>query len=83
MKDNEKNNTLSPEQQRFEAKLALYRGLSTMLKEKRDGWWRAFPEMQIIDLRDHAWLELVDLMPFDAVLDIEDLLADLNITVQP
>jgi len=82
MNDNEKNNTLSPKQ-KFEAKLALYRGLSMMLKEKRQGWWRAFPEMQIIDLRDHAWLELVDLMPFDAVLDIEDLLADLNLTVQP
>lgn len=85
MNDNEKKRTPGPEQQKFECSLCLYRALSRMIIEKQVSrvYWPQYTEAQLEDLRDQAWLELVDAMPFEAVLDIEDLLTDLNISIAP
>lgn len=80
-----KQNKPDPERDRFESAITIYRGVCRMLAEKQmsRASWPMYTEAQLENTKLQTWLELVDKMPFEAVLDIEDQLADLNIAVEP
>lgn len=81
MRSNEKKP--SPELQRLDNLVTIYRGVCRMLAEKAvsRSAWPMYTEAQLEDTKLQTWLELVDAMPFEAILDIEDLLASRNIAM--